>query len=111
MPIDQALAALMRDSVTVEAYAGTRNGAGEKNYGAGTVYTCRVSGRNVMVRDKQGNERVSTVTVVLDRAVDAMGPEDRITLPARFVPRQPPIIAIKRVIDDDDSLTHTTVYC
>jgi hypothetical protein len=99
MPIDQALAALMRDSVTVEAYAGTRNGAGEKNYGAGTVYTCRVSGRNVMV------------TVVLDRAVDAMGPEDRITLPARFVPRQPPIIAIKRVIDDDDSLTHTTVYC
>ena len=111
MAIDQALRDLMPDTVTVEPYAGTRNGAGEKNYGPGVVYTCRASGKNRMVRDSKGDERVSSVTVVLDQAVDSMGPEDRITLPARFVPQQPPILAIARVGDVDGSLAHTTVYC
>lgn len=109
MPIDPELAALMRDTVTIEVFGTTRTRAGEKSYGAPTSYTGRVSGKNTLVRDIKGEEKLSTVQVTLSSA-PGVSVEDKITLPVRFVPRSPPIIAVQRASDENGAYFER-VFC
>lgn len=112
MPIDPELVALMQDSITIEPYTGQSVNT-EETYGSSVSYTCRVVGRRKMVRTATGEEAVSQVTVWLDRVAD-INPRSRITLPSRFTPQQPPILAIESFPDEQGTSgtgAHSVIYC
>jgi hypothetical protein len=111
MPVDQALRAYMQDSITVEPYA-SENVNTEESVGAAVAYTCRCEGRRKMVRTPNGEQAVSMVQAYLDRLV-SIDPRSRVTLPARFSPLQPPILAVEMLPDETGTgtMAHTVVYC
>jgi len=105
MSLEPELLALMIDTVTVEPFS-TASGAGSSSYSAAKNWHCRVQEGNKLVRDKEGREVVSTTELLLaptsdDGTLTAIGPNDRITLPAGYAVRQPPIIALGRANDED----------
>ena len=93
---------LMPDTVTLEPWTG-QDGYGEPTYGDPVTYPARVVGKTRLVRTVSGEEKVSTVTVYLG-AVPGASPQDRVTLPSRFVPQQPIILAIERIPDETGAL-------
>lgn len=101
-----AFSDLMPDTVTVEPYLGNVSGYATPVYGAAVSYRCYIQSKVKLVRDGRGQERVSTVQIYLDRYV-AIDPRARITLPARFSPRQPVVVAIEQ--HSDESGPHHTV--
>lgn len=99
------LADLFPDSVTIDT--GTTDGYGAFSLVSTRTVPARVVGRVRMVRDQTGQERVSTVQAWL--TITGASVADRFTLPARFVPRQPPAIAIGHSTDEDGA-HHEVVY-
>lgn len=106
--MDAALLALMPDTVTVEAYS-TQNVYNEATYGAASTYQCRVQGQTKMIRTPAGEEKVSTVQVYLASAA-GITVRDRITLPARFAPTTPEIMAVAHYGDESGPYSEV-VYC
>ncbi len=106
--MDAALLSLMADTVTWEAYA-SQNSYGEVTYAAASTIQCRCSGKIQMVTTPQGEEKVSSVTVWL-ATCPGVTPRDRITLPARFVPTQPEILAVAKLSDESGAYAEV-VYC
>lgn len=100
---------LCADTVTIAAAATPKNRYGEDTYGSAVSYAAYVIGKVRMVRDAMGNERVSTVTVVLTSAPTVL-PDAKITLPSRFSPQTPPILAVESV-PDELGPCYTAVYC
>lgn len=88
----------MTQEVSLEPYTG-QDAYSQPSFGPATTYPARVVGRTRLVRTILGDERVSTVTVYLGRLAQAT-PRDRLTLPAEFIPRQPPILAIEKLADE-----------
>lgn len=105
--MEPELVALMPHTVTVEAYA-SQDRYGKPAYGAAASYKAMVEQKVRQVRNLAGEEAVSTTTVYLD-AVAAITPRDRVTLPAAFSPRTPPIINVSR-FSDENGLHHTELY-
>lgn len=99
MTIDAALLDLLPDTVNIAPYSSIDQ-HGTVTYGANVEYQARVEGRVRMVRDPEGNERVSTVTVYLASS-PGISPKDRLTLPAGYTPSQPRIIAVERMPDEN----------
>lgn len=97
MPTIQAWARLMKDSVTIEPHTGV-NSHGEATYGTPVVYTAHCMGKSQLVKASDGLERLSTVTSYLLGTVK-ISMLDRVTLPSRFVPTQPPIISVQQNSD------------
>ena len=97
---------MMPQTVTVEPRTAL-DSYGESTYGTATTYKCRVSGKLKMVREREGQERVCSHTVYLGADVE-MTPADRVTLSTDYEPRQPPILAVERVIDSNGH-HHTVV--
>jgi hypothetical protein len=101
-------AGMYADTVTLEAPA-TLNGAGEvATYGAAVTYKARCVGKIQRVTDTTGQERISSVMTYIFGAPTSLSPRDRITLPARFTPRTPKILAIGQ-FPDESGLHHVTV--
>lgn len=88
---------LMAQTVTVEPRTAV-DSYGDATYGTATAYKCRVSGKLKMVRDSAGQERVCTHTVYIGADAEVR-PADRVTLSTDYEPRQPPILAVERVMD------------
>lgn len=105
--IDQWLD-FMPDTITIDPY-GSQNKYGEETYGASATYRSRVVGKVRKVTDMNGQERVSTVTAYIG-GTPTITPRDRITLPARFNPTQPEILAIG-LWPDESGTHHVAVYC
>jgi len=106
--MDNALLSLMPDTITLEAYS-TQNAYNEPTYAAATTHQCRVQGRVKMVRTVQGDEKVSTVQVYLATAA-GVTVRDRVTLPTRFTPRQPVILAVD-YRSDEQGAYGDVIYC
>ncbi len=90
---------LYRDTVTIEPWSGL-NKDGSPTYGTAVSYTARVVGKNRLIRDVSGQQRVATVTSYLYGAPTTLTVRDRITLPTRFVPTQPSILAVQQEPDE-----------
>jgi len=99
---------LMPDTVTIAPYS-SQNKYGEETRGVAVSYQARSVGKVMKVLDRQGNERVSTVTTYLGAAPTGLTVRDQITLPARFDPRTPEILAIGS-FPDEGGAHHTVVY-
>ena len=111
MTILQELRDLMADSITIEPRS-SQTVNDEGGFGAAVTYTCRVEGKILRVRDPNGDEQTSTVQVYLDQHV-TIGLRDRLTLPVRFTPRQPPIINVASHVDElgtSGDMAHTIIY-
>jgi hypothetical protein len=88
------------DSVTYEAYDGTRDEAGDPNYATGIAYTAYIRGGQFLVRDSDSKETISTVRATFNSA-PGFDHRGRFTLPSRFRPNQPRVLMIKRVADEN----------
>jgi len=88
----------MTDTVTIEPLA-SRDSYGTASYGAAVSYPCRVDGKMRQVVDANGVERVSTAMIYLP-GTPAIGPTDRLTMPAGFSPSQPPILSVNPLTDE-----------
>lgn len=89
---------LMPDTITVEPWV-SRDVHNQDTYGTTPVtYSVYIQGKTRAVRSVKGEEVVSTVAI---HGTSGLSTDDRVTLPARFVPRQPPIINIDRFVDQD----------
>ena len=76
-------AALFRDSVSVETYAGT--GAYGPTYATAVSVTCKVSTERQLVRNTAGEEVVSEATLyVQPELADPFTPESRVVIATRI---------------------------
>lgn len=96
------LADLFVNTVTIEPLS-SRDAAGKPTYGTAQSYSARIVIKGQALRTLDG-------TVILGRGLvdilttGAIGTQDRLTLPAAFVPRQPPILAARLVYGESQAL-------
>lgn len=107
MPSVAAWRYLAKDTVTLAAPS-SLNRAGEATYGTATTYQAHCQGKVQRVTDATGQERISTVTTYVIGTVAATT-KWQITLPSRFSPSQPPIIAVGQHTGDQ-GWHHTVIY-
>jgi len=100
---------LFPDIVVVEEPTGFDRTGKPLGYGAARQLPARVLGQNKIVRGSDGQEKVSSVTVLFGGAF-GVTPKARVTLPARFVPRNPTVIAISHG-EDENGAHHERAYC
>ena len=93
--MDTALLGLMFDQVTIEPFTGMDVNQAQ-TYGAAVTYTAQVLPYTQRVIDKTGKEIISSAHVIIPERV-AVDSRSRLTLPAGFVPLQPPIITVRPV--------------
>lgn len=98
-PITGDLAEFFVDEITIEPYTG-QDVFGDETYGTAATYACRMKGKHKTVRLQTGEEKVSTVQAVLNSVAGATN-QDRVTLPARFKPNSPPIMAVEVSTDEN----------
>lgn len=110
MSWDPDLNELLVDSVTLVAPGAMNFYTEQAASGAGAVYVCKVDGQVKMIRDAMARERVSMVQVYLNELIDGLAPDWIVTLPSRYTPASPPIIAIETSTDEDGG-HHTVIYC
>lgn len=89
---------LMTDDVTIEA-PGALNDYGQPQAGATRTVKAYVAGRQRLVRSFTGDERLSTVQVYMADDLGT-GPSHRVTLPSRFTPQSPPLLAVEKLVDE-----------
>lgn len=107
MGIVDDLEDMFPDTVVMETLSsGDRYGA--KTASTSVSISAYVSGRETKVRDNQGQMRTSSVHATLAGCYGAT-PDHRFTLPDRFNPRQPVVLAVMRSTDEDGP-HHETVY-
>ena len=109
MSLAGALEALMTETVTIEPFLSTTVG-GSSIYSAATTVKARIQQGARLVRDRQNREVVSNTRLYLaptatDGTSFTPGDNDRVTLPASYSPRQPPIIFVGRK-NDEHGLHH-----
>jgi hypothetical protein len=93
---------ILNDTVTIEPFLGEDTN-GDRTYGTAVTYPAFVSQRIKKVLSMQGEDVVSTVSVMLDGAVvfDRRG-RDRITIdPGTAYASQPVILAMEDAKDGD----------
>jgi hypothetical protein len=92
-------------TVTIEPFA-SRDGFGNATYGTAVTLRARVQGKPKAIRTKGGIEATSTVQVYVGPS-PFVTPLDRLTLPAFYPVRQPPILSVEP--DSDESGQHHQV--
>lgn len=93
---------ILNDTITIEPYIGM-DVSGDRTYGTAATYPAFVSQRIKVVKNQQGENAVSNVSVMLDGAVvlDRMC-RDRITIdPGTTYASQPVILAMEDAKDGD----------
>ena len=107
-PILPELLDLFPDSVTIEEPTGFTTRGVPLGYGAVRTYRARVLGNIQKVMAPDGTEKVSKLTVLIG-GTPGVSIYARVTLPARFVPRQPKVISA-HVGTDENGVHHERVY-
>lgn len=96
MTLDGAIVSLLDDTVTIEPFV-SQDTSQAPTYGAAVTYPAQVLPWVERTIDAQGREFRSSAkaakVIIPDRL--AVDPRSRITLPAGFVPNQPPIRAVR----------------
>jgi len=99
---------LCPDDVVVETLVSVDQQGARTYGGASNTYKAHITGRQRLIRTWDGQQRISTVQATL-RTTAVVQVVDRFTLPARFIPNQPPAMAILRSADEAGP-HHTTVF-
>ena len=98
---------MMSDTVAINAFVRhSVSGASTYDMANTKEYPAYIQIKNHLIVDKQGREILARGRVFLGSA-DVPSVEDLITLPAEYVPRTPPILAIN--VANDESGNHHTV--
>lgn len=92
------------ETVTIEPYTGATSAKGAA-YGTAVTYAARIEMRNHIVKDKSGKDVVARGRVYLGTAT-VPDVRDRLTLPTRFTPTQPPIIDVNSEPDENGNVHH-----
>lgn len=93
MSFDAALLEFLTDSITIEPFS-AETGARVQSFGAAATYRALVERGARRVIGPGGREVISNVQVTIpDRVL--VDQRSRVTLPAGFVPLQPPILAVE----------------
>lgn len=97
----------MSDTVTINAFV-SRDVAGKPTFSSTTKsYPAYIEMKNHLIVDRQGRETLAKGKVFMG-TTDAPSVEDQLTLPAEFVPRTPPILAVN-IVNDDTGGHHVTL--
>lgn len=106
MTFDGSLLELFEDTVTVEPFS-AETGARVQSFGTAVTYRALIQNGARRVIGPQGREVISNVQVTIPNRVH-FDQRSRVTLPAGYVPNQPPIIGISHV--KGLGLDSTTVF-
>ena len=90
MTVDPELLELMPDTVTIQRATGDATEFGRPTFGETLTLRCLIEGKLRRVLNMQGQEVISNVTVYLAES-PGIKPSDKLTLPARYRPRNPTI--------------------
>ena len=93
--------------IVVEPFT-TNDAWGNKSYGSSVSYRGRVTNKMRRIVTMAGVDAISGTDIVLLTS-SGVFTEDRITLPSGFLPRQPPILRVDRIADEEGNL-YTKVY-
>lgn len=94
-------------TLTIAPYTGV-NSYGEATHGTPVSYSAYIEGRMRIIRDSQGQERVSSATCYVATTA-AISPKDKLTLPSGWTPQTPAILAVQRVADERGD-SHVVLY-
>ena len=86
---------MFTQTITVEPWL-SKDKYGQPSFGPGVARTCRIEGKNKLVRALDGQERVSATTIYVYGAA-GIGYKDRVTLPDGS---RPIILAVEQMPDD-----------
>jgi hypothetical protein len=95
-------------TVTIEPFA-SRDGFGNPTYSAAVTCRARIQGKNKAVRTVGGIEATSSIQVYIG-PTPLVDTHARLTLPTNFQERQPPILGVEQVSDENGS-HHQVVLC
>jgi hypothetical protein len=87
---------LLPDTITVQSVTG-RDVHNQLTFGTARTVACLVEGKTQIVRDVNGDDVTSAVTIY---GTSGLSVYDKITLPSRFDPRSPRILTIERNVDE-----------
>ena len=96
----------MTDLVTIEPML-SKDEYGAPSFGTAVQYQCRIDGATKQRVTLEGVERTVNAMIYIP-GVPGIGPFDRVTLPAGFVPQQPPIMRVNPLTDEGGA-HHTEV--
>lgn len=106
MSLDNAMLELMADEVTIEPFSSI-DGNQAQTYGTAVTYAAQVMAFTTRIINQQGREVESTASVIIPGRV-AVDHRSRITLPAGFSPRTPPIQRVEPMAGL--GLDHTRIW-
>jgi len=95
MSLDKALEELLPDEITIEPFKSVTSGQAS-TYGTAVTYKAQVVSEYRRMIGRDGRDVVSSARVLIPDRVH-IDPRSRITLPAGWVPQQPPILSVKPV--------------
>ena len=94
-------------TVTLEAWTG-QDAYGKATYGAAVTYPARVEMKSRLIAGSAGTQLAARGRVFLGTAT-VPNDKDRLTLPASFVPTQPPILDVYPETDET-GIHHIVLY-
>lgn len=107
MTLDSTMLGLMEDTVLIEPFQ-SLSSSQAPTFGTGVTYAAQVLPYSQDLLDANGKEWKSMARVIIPERV-AVDVRSRITLPAGFVPNQPPIRQVRPI--KGLSLDHTEIIC
>lgn len=108
MSLDPDLAELYVDTVSIKA-AGPLGKSGKATHpGAAVDYAAKIEGRTITVTSPTGETLTSTVQIYIFGTPE-IDLDDELTMPSRFDPQVPKIMAV-RYPTDEDGVHHTVIY-
>lgn len=107
IPAVSEWADFMPMTVGIEPWTAYTGGGSGATYGASVNYSCRIEMKNHLIVGKDGKTITARGRVFLLSTV-IIGSKDRVTLPAGYVPTQPPLLDVN-IVDDESGTHHTTL--
>ena len=107
MTWNPALSSFFEDTITVEAFV-SETAARVQTFGSAVTYRALIQrGAKRVISATSGREVMSNVQVTIPERV-SIDQRSRVTLPAGFVPNQPPILGVEPL--KGLGMDHTQVY-
>lgn len=97
--LDESLAEMFNETVTIEISTGITDKYGQGGYADPKPYPARLDADIRSIRKPDGEEAVSMLQVYV-LSLDTHTTEDRLTLPAGRVPDQPPVMSVEPIQDE-----------
>lgn len=96
----------MTDTVTIEPLL-AKDAYGAPSFNAPVSYVCRVDGQTNQRVSINGEDRTVKAMIFI-QGTPSIGPFDRLTMPAGFLPQQPPILVVN-LYTDESGAHHTEI--